>query len=170
MVTTAQRKKAEYDAFLRNEAAYCKEHGHGQYGCDTSISVIGKDGATLMPLTEIDLISYHYSDSPEEFHVHDADKTIIDALAEAIRSDSECKVILTKVSGEYEAILEVSSNPPNMNNLPMISSEPTQNSITATQPAYKTVETYITCQFVYQKNAIHTLRGHLESMLHTKEE
>ncbi len=167
MTSIAKQRKLELDAGLIAEAAYCKEHGNRRYDCDTSITVLSKDGATLMPITPFDLISYHYTDNPEEVHVHDVDKIKINALADAIKADSECTVIITKVAPEYEAILEVSSNTtPDMNNLPTIIAEPTSNSISVTQPACETVETYITCQFVYNDNAIHTLRGHLVSTHH----
>ena len=163
MTSIAQQRKIEHDAAIIAEAAYCKENGHRRYGCDTSIEVVGKDGATLMPLTEFMLVSNHYSDSPEEVHVHDLDKVKINALADAIKNDSECTIVITKVTKEYEAILEITSDTPSMDNIPMIIAEPTETSIAVTQPAYDTVETYQTCQFVYNKNAIHTLRGHLVS-------
>ncbi len=167
MANIAQTRKTERDARFIAEAAYCKEHGHRHYGCDTSITILDKDGATLMPITAFALISDLYSDNPEEVHVHDTDKIKINALADAIKSDAECTIIITKAAQEYEAILEVSSDTPDMNNLPTIIAEPTQDSITVTQPAYETVETYITCQFVFNTNAIHTLRGHLVSTHHT---
>jgi hypothetical protein len=164
MTSFAKQRKLERDARFIAEAAYCKENGHRRYGCDTSITILDRDGATLMPLTEFMLISYEYSDSPEEVHIHDVDKIKINALADAIKNDSECTIVITKVTKEHEVILAARSDTtPNMNNLPTIISEPTEDSIAVTQPAYDTVETYQTCQFVYNDNAIHTLRGHLVS-------
>ena len=52
MANTAHKRKAKRDAAFIAEAAYCKENGHRRYGCDTSITVMGRSGKTLMPKTQ----------------------------------------------------------------------------------------------------------------------